>query len=94
MTYNKIRCEVVDVKTESGVCPGVAKTARGEVFALGARTPEGRGICFQALGAISSMKLALALTDRMDWETQGHFDVTCPHGIVTYRLSRMQQDAS
>jgi uncharacterized repeat protein (TIGR04076 family) len=81
------------VKTESGVCPGLAQTVRGEVFILGARTPEGKGICCQALGAISSMKLALALTEKMDWETKDHFDITCPHGMVTYRLSRVRDDS-
>jgi len=93
MTYNQIRCEAIDVKTESGICPGLAKTVRGEVFMLGPRTPEGKGICFQAVGAIAAMKLALALTDRMDWETKDHFDITCPHGVVTYRLSRERRAA-
>ena len=92
MTYNHIRCEAVDVKTESGICPGLAKTVQGEVFMIGPRTPEGIGICCQALGAISSMKLALALTEKMGWETKDYFDVTCPHGLVTYRLSRVRHD--
>ncbi|MBN1361934.1 MAG: hypothetical protein JW993_15160 [Sedimentisphaerales bacterium] len=93
MTYNRIRCEAVDVKTESGVCPGLAQTEHGEVFILGPRTPEGKGICCQALSALSSMKLALALTERMDWETKDYFDITCPHGVVTYRLSRARDDS-
>lgn len=93
MTYNRIRCEAVDVKTESGICPGLAQTVRGEVFMLGARTPEGKGICCQALASIISMKLALALTEKMAWETKDYFDVTCPHGVVAYRLSRERHDA-
>ena len=93
MTYNSIRCEAVDVRTESGVCTGIAKTIRGEVFVLGARTPEGKGICCQALASIISMKLAFALTEKMDWETKDYFDITCPHGIVTYRLSRVKNDS-
>ena len=92
MTYNSIRCEAVEVKTESGICPGRAQTVRGEVFVLGARTPEGTGICCQALASISSMKLALALTEKMDWEMKDYFDITCPHGMVTYRLSRERED--
>lgn len=90
MLYNEIRCEAVEVRTESGVCPGLAKTERGEVFILGARTPDSKGICCQALNAISPMKLALSLTERMDWESKDYFDVTCPHGAVTYRLSRIE----
>lgn len=92
MRYNNIRCEAVDVKTESGVCTGLARTERGEVFILGARTPDSKGICCQALSAISPMKLALSLTEKMDWETKGYFDVICPHGVVTYRLSRIEED--
>lgn len=93
MTYNQIRCEAAEVRTESGICPGLAKTGRGEVFILGPRTPEGKGICCQAMGAIAAMKLALALTDKMDWETKDGFDVTCPHGVVTYRLCRERHAA-
>jgi hypothetical protein len=32
----------------------------------------------------------MALTDSMKWETKDHLDVTCPHGVVTFRLSRMK----
>jgi hypothetical protein len=32
LIYNKIKCEAINVNTESGVCPGVAKTERGETF--------------------------------------------------------------
>ena len=90
MLYNKIRCEAFEVRTESGICPGIAKTKRGEVFVLGARTPDSKGICCQALSAISPIKLSMALTNKMDWETKDHFDVMCPHGAVTYRLSRIK----
>ncbi|MBN1423604.1 hypothetical protein JXA88_03520 [Candidatus Fermentibacteria bacterium] len=93
MTYNQIRCEAIHVKTESGICLGLAKTVRGEVFMLGPRTPEGKSMCFQAVGAIAAMKLALALTDKMEWETKDGFDVTCPHGVVTHRLSRERHAA-
>jgi uncharacterized repeat protein (TIGR04076 family) len=92
MIYNKIRCEALDVKTESGICPGLAQTERGEVFVLGARTPDSKGICCQALSAISPMKLAMALTVKMEWETKEYFDMTCPHGVVIYRLSRINTD--
>src|SRR4030042_2056918 len=81
MTYNRIKCEAIKVNTESQICPGVAKTEQGEVFMLGTRTPDSKGICCQALSAISPMKLARSLTDRMDWETKEYFDIVCPHGI-------------
>jgi uncharacterized repeat protein (TIGR04076 family) len=92
MLYNKIKCEAAVVRTESGVCPGVARTERGEVFVLGARTPESKGICCQALSAISPMKLAMSLTEKMGWEKKDYFEVTCPHGVVTYRLFRMEEE--
>jgi uncharacterized repeat protein (TIGR04076 family) len=91
MKYHAIRCEVVAVDAESGACPGMARTTLGETYRLDGRTPAPTGICCQAFGAISPMKLAMSLTDRMDWEAEnpsGHFDVVCPHGHVTFRLSR------
>ena len=91
MLYNEIRCEAIEVRTESRICPGVAKTEQGEIFVLGARTPDLKGICCQALGAISPIKLAMSLTERMDWETQNYLDVICPHGAVTYRISRIEE---
>jgi uncharacterized repeat protein (TIGR04076 family) len=89
MPYNVIKCEAVTVNTDSGICPGVAKTRRGEVFRIGPRTPDSEGICCQAFIAISPMKLAMSLTDKMDWEAKEYFDVMCPHGFVTFRLSRI-----
>jgi uncharacterized repeat protein (TIGR04076 family) len=90
MTYNRIQCETISVNTDSGICPGVAKTERGEVFIMGARTPDSIGICCQAFSAIGPMKLALSLTEKMGWETKEYFDVVCPHGFVTFRLSRIK----
>ena len=90
MIHNEVRCEAIAVNTESGTCPGVAKTERGEVFIIGARTPGSKGICCQAFSSISSMKLAMSLTEKMSWETKEYFDIVCPHGFVTYRLSRLK----
>lgn len=89
MIYNQIRCEAINVNTDSGICPGVAKTKKGEVFIIGARTPESNGICCQAFSAIGPMKLTMSLTEKMDWETKEFFDIVCPHGFVTYRISRI-----
>jgi uncharacterized repeat protein (TIGR04076 family) len=89
MPYNVIKCEAVKVSTNSGICPGVAKTEQGEVFIIGSRTPDSKGICCQAFSAISPMKLAMSLTDKMEWEAKEYFDVLCPNGFVTFRLSRI-----
>jgi uncharacterized repeat protein (TIGR04076 family) len=92
MARHEIKCEAVEVRTESGICPGLAKTQQGEVCTLGARTPEPKGICVQALNAIHPMALAMKLTDKMDWEKEEnqHFDTTCPHGFVTFKISRLR----
>jgi hypothetical protein len=93
MIVNQIKCQVVKVNTDSGICPGLAKTQQDEEFVIGARTPASKGICCQAFSAIASMKLAMMYTEKMDWEKNDFFDVTCPHGFVTYRLSRIQENA-
>jgi len=88
MIPHPIRCEAVAVRTESKVCPGIAKTEQGEVYILDARTPGPRGICCQALTAMNSIKTAMMVTEELKGETQGGVEITCPHGAVTFRLSR------
>jgi hypothetical protein len=90
MILNEIKCEAIKVNSDTGICPGMAKTKLGEVFIIGARTPATPGICCQAFSSLASMKLAMMYTDKMSWEKNDHFDVTCPHGHVTYRLSRVK----
>jgi uncharacterized repeat protein (TIGR04076 family) len=85
-----MRIEAVEVRTDSGVCPGMAKTQQGETFTFGARTPDGTGMCTNAFNAIYPMALAMRLTDKMDWEKKDGFDITCPHGRVTFRISRVR----
>ena len=84
----KVRVEACQVRTESRVCPGMAQTERGETYVLDARTPAERGICCQAFTAMSPFRTALAVTDQVGREQDGHLDITCPHGVVTFRLSR------
>jgi uncharacterized repeat protein (TIGR04076 family) len=91
MILNQIKCEVISVNTDTGICNGMAKTEKGEVYIIGARTPGGKGICCQAFSALASMKLVYMYTDKMDWEKNEYFDITCPHGVVTFRLSRMKE---
>jgi hypothetical protein len=94
MILNKIKCEAVKVNTESGICSGHAETEQGEMFIIGARTPalNSKGICSQAFSALSSMRLVMSFTDKLSWETKEYFDITCPHGVVTYRLSRIKEN--
>ena len=92
MILNQVKCEAIAVNTDTGICPGMAKTERGEVFIIGARTPVGKGICCQAFSALASMRLVYAYTDKLDWGKNDYFDITCPHGVVTYRLTRMKQE--
>jgi hypothetical protein len=88
MIPHRIRCEAVEVRSDSGVCPGLAKTEKGEVALFDARTPATKGICCQAFGAMNAMRLAMMRTDKMVGEKEDYTDVTCPHGAVTFRLSR------
>lgn len=91
MFKHSIKCEAIEVHSESEICPGMAKTKKGEVSILGARTPKGEGICSSALTAIHPFALSMMLTDKMDWEQKEYFDVTCPHGSVKFRLSRTKE---
>lgn len=88
MTPHQIQCQALTVRTETGICPGLAKTEQGETFTLDARTPGPRGICCQALTAMNSLRMAMSVTNQEALEGTGYFDVTCPHGAVVYRLSR------
>ena len=88
LTY-PIRVQAVEVRTESGVSPGMAKTRQGETHLLTGRTPAGEGMCANSLNAIYPM--AMRLTDKMDWEKKDFFEITCPHGKVTWRISRVRE---
>jgi hypothetical protein len=87
MALNDVKCEAIAVKTDSGVCPGIAETKQGEVFIIGPRTPAPNGICCQAFSALASLKLVMMYTGEQDLK-KDYFDIVCPHGFVTYRLSR------
>jgi uncharacterized repeat protein (TIGR04076 family) len=88
----KMKCQAIDVKTDSGICPGEARTEKNEEYILGARTPHSKGICINALAAIHPMSFAMRMTNKLYWEKQDHFDLTCPHGAVTFRISRIRED--
>ncbi len=81
-------CEAAKVDTESKICPGMAKTEQGETYVFDGRTPGPRGVCCQAFGALTAFRAAMMVTDKLASETQGHLDILCPHGVVTFRLSR------
>jgi hypothetical protein len=86
--FNRIKCEAVTVRTDNRVCVGVAKTRQGEVYELDGRTPQPVGMCCQALAALNATRLALAVTSA-ESELSDPLDITCPHGVVTFRLSRI-----
>ncbi len=91
MADYKIKCEVIQVKTESGVCIGSAKCRLGEIYILTARTPEPVGMCGRAFAAIHPMAFAMRWSEQMMWEKKDYVDVSCPDGgCVTYRLSRIR----
>jgi len=88
MRSHSIQCEAIEVRTESGVCGGLAKTKVGEKTIIDGRTPESPGVCSNAFCALSNAAFIMMVTDRMPGEVDGHIDRVCPHGVVTYRLSR------
>ncbi len=89
MANYKIKCEAVDVHTESGICPGSARCRKGETYILTARSPEPEGMCGRAFAAVHPMAFAMRWSEKMEWEKSTHVDVTCPDGFVCYRLSRV-----
>ena len=91
MTNYTIKCVAVDVRTESGICPGSAKCQKGETYMLTARTPEPAGIRGRAFATMHPMAFAMRWTEEMPWEKTDHVDVVCPDGFVTYRLSRIRE---
>ena len=90
MANYKIKCEAIEVRGESGTCPGSAKCQQGETYILTARTPEPHGMCGRAFAALHPMAFAMRWSEKMEWEKAHHIDVTCPDGFVTYRLSRIK----
>jgi hypothetical protein len=51
----------------------------------------GEGLCANSFNILYPMAMAMRLTEKMDWEKQEHFDITCPHGRVTWRTSRVRE---
>ena len=88
MKMNLIKCEAVEVKTESGVCSGKAQTKIGENHTFGVRTPSD-GICSNAFCALSNSAFVMMTTKNLRDEKDGYIERVCPHGVVTFRLSRV-----
>jgi len=83
----KMRIVAHNVATDDKVCKGIAKTKEGEEYEYRGRTPE-QPMCLMALNACMPMAHAMSLTDKMFFEKNDYFEVTCPHGCVTYRVYR------
>lgn len=92
MKLNSIKCEVVDVRTETGVCIGVAKTKLGEQYIIDGRTPETGGMCSNAFCALSNKVFIMMTSDEKTLEKTGYQDRVCPDGVVTFRLSKSESD--
>ncbi|MGD9950761.1 MAG: hypothetical protein AB7U29_20155 [Desulfobulbus sp.] len=90
MAGYKIKCEAISVSTKSNFCPGSAKCKQGEVYTFGSRTPEPGGMCGRAFHAVHPIAFSMRFSERMPFENdEGYYDVICPDGFVTYRLSRV-----
>ena len=91
MKIHSIKCEAAEVRTESGICPGLARTKKGESCIIDGRTPEKGGMCSNAFCSISNAAFIMMATDVMPGEKNGSKDIVCPHGNVTFRISRSPQ---
>ena len=92
MKTNSIECVVKNVNTESGVCIGMAQTKQGEQYIIDGRTPESPGMCSNAFCALSNAAFVMMSNEKMPGEIDGSIERVCPHGIVTYRLSRSNKE--
>lgn len=93
MKLNSIRCEAIDVKTESGTCIGVAKTQKGEIYILDGRTPEVKGMCTNALCALSNAAFIMMTSkEGLTGSQEDYIERVCPHGNVTFRLSKSKEE--
>ena len=86
-----IKCEIVKIATNSGICSGPAKCQMGETYILTARTPEPTGMCGRSFATIHPMAYAMRWSEKMDFEKNDFVDIICPDGSVTYRLSRIKE---
>lgn len=91
MAECKIRCEAIKIRDGMSCCPGSAKTKMGEVFTLGVKTPEPRGMCARAFAAIYPAAMALMFSEDTSREGNDFFDITCPDSYVTFRLTRLKE---
>ena len=92
MKLNSILCEAIDVKTESGTCIGIAKIHQGEKFILDGRTPDGEGICANAFCSLSNAAFIMMSTEDKPKGKEGKIERVCPHGIVTFQMSRTKEE--
>lgn len=92
MTVNSIKCKAIEVRTESGICVGLAKTKEGEECIIDGRTPEAKGMCSNAFCSLANAAFIMMATEEMPGEKNGYLDRVCPHGVVTFRISRSTED--
>jgi hypothetical protein len=92
MKVNSVKCSAIDVRTESGICPGIAKTRQDEEYIIDGRTPESSGMCSNAFCAVSNAAFIMMVTEKMPGEVNGHKDFVCPHGFTTFRLERSSSE--
>ena len=92
MPVYSIRCEVISVGGGREQCIGSARMKKGEVFIIGPRTPETKGMCIRAFTALFPSAFGMRFSEKMPWEKgEGYVDVTCPDGDIVIRMSRVKE---
>ena len=61
MKVNSIKLKVIEVRTDSGICVGLAKTKKGEEYIMDGRTPQSSGICSNAFCALSNAAFIMVI---------------------------------
>ena len=86
MNVNAIKFTAVDVKTDSGICVGLAKTQKGEEYIMDGRTPESPGMCSNAFCALANAAFIMMVNDTMPGEKDGYIERVCPHILYPSRI--------
>jgi len=92
MANYKIKCEVIDVRGKSGICPGSAKYRKGETYVLTARTAEPTGMCGRAFAVIYPMAFAMRWSEKMECERADYVNTVRFSRRKTFKSKSMATD--
>jgi len=90
MANYAIKIEAVKINS---ICPRVKKEQETYVLNCNSGAEVPNGMCARAFHTIYPVAMAMRFSDEISWEKgRGYFDVVCPDGNITYRLSRIKNN--